>query len=71
MLQVSRTVLLLLAFLQLAACNNKLAALTPEELRDRIYECERTAEPGPGLAIACDNYRRECERRRNAGQYVC
>ena len=23
------------------------------------------------LLLACDNYRRECDRRRNAGQYVC
>lgn len=68
---VTRLILSLIVLIEIAGCSSKLAELSADELRDRIYECEKTAEPGPGLAIACDNYRRECERRRNAGQYVC
>lgn len=66
-----RASLALLLIASALGCESKLARLTPDELRDRIFECQTTREPGPALAIACDNYRRECTRRRNAGQYVC
>lgn len=64
-------VLLLAGMLSLAACEGKLAQLTDTELQDRMYECNTTTEQSPGMAISCDNYRRECQRRRDQGRYVC
>jgi hypothetical protein len=55
----------------LAGCESKLASLSDRELQDRIYECNAQRSQSPGFAISCDNYRRECENRRDAGHYVC
>lgn len=63
--------LLLAGMLGLAGCEGKLAQLSDTELQDRMYECDTTAEQSPGMAISCDNYRRECQRRRDQGHYVC
>ena len=55
----------------LAGCESKLASLSDTELQDKMYECRSTTEQSPGMAISCDNYRRECARRRDAGNFVC
>lgn len=55
----------------LAGCEGKLAGLSDSDLQDRIYECDSTTEQSPGMAISCDNYRRECKRRRDEGRFVC
>lgn len=55
-----------------AGCGEgKLASLPDVDLQDRIYECDSTSEQSPGMAISCDNYRRECKRRRDEGRFVC
>lgn len=65
-------ILLILAVLGLAACGNgKLAKLSDAELQDRIYDCNTTHSQSPGFAISCDNYQRECKRRREEGRFVC
>lgn len=66
-----RPVLLLAAAAGLAACESKLAGLSDTELQDRMYECNTTVDQAPGMAISCDNYRRECQRRREEGRFVC
>lgn len=55
----------------LAGCEGKLAALSDHDLQDRIHECSNQQSQSPGFAISCDNYRRECARRRDDGRYVC
>jgi len=55
----------------LTGCESKLASLSDTELQDRMFECRSTTEQSPGMAISCDNYRRECARRREAGNFVC
>lgn len=55
----------------IAGCEGKLAQMPDTELQDRMYECDSTAEQAPGMAISCDNYRRECKRRRDEGRFVC
>jgi hypothetical protein len=65
------TCLGLVSLFFLSACESKLASLTDAELQDRIYQCQTTTEQSPGFAISCDNYRRECERRREQGRFVC
>ena len=61
---------LLCVFLS-AGCSSELESLTDEELQDRVYECKRETSMSPGQAISCDNYERECQRRRKEGRYVC
>jgi hypothetical protein len=63
--------LLLSGALGLAGCESKLADLSDTELQDRIYECRSTTSQSPGFAITCDNFQRECERRRDQGRFVC
>lgn len=55
----------------IAGCGSELERLTDEELQDRVYECKRETSMSPGKAITCDNYDRECQRRRKKGRYVC
>ncbi len=54
-----------------AGCDGKLAGMSDSELQDRMHECNTQQDQSPGFAIACDNYRRECARRREQGRYVC
>ena len=68
---VPRIALALLVQLVLSGCEGKLAALSDHDLQDRIYECNTAQSQSPGFAISCDNYRRECSRRRDDGRYVC
>lgn len=62
---------LALALFTLTACSNEFSDIPDEELADKAYACRTTTEQSPGFAITCDNYKRECERRREAGKYVC
>ena len=55
----------------LAGCNNEAAKIPDNELADNIYACRTAVDQSPGFAIRCDNYKRECERRREEGRYVC
>lgn len=68
--QVGR-LLLLSGAVGLAACESELANIPDNELQDKVYECDRTADQSPGFAIRCDNYRRECRNRREKGRFVC
>ncbi len=54
----------------LASCEGSLDGMPDAELQEKVFECSK---PGlsPGMAITCDNYRRECERRRSLGRFVC
>ncbi len=63
--------ILALIFMGMAGCGNELEALSDSQLQDRSYQCAQATEQTPGQAISCDNYRRECQRRRDLGRYVC
>lgn len=57
--------------LLLGGCDSKLASVADAELQDKVYECNSARNQSPGFAITCDNYRRECKRRRDEGRFVC
>jgi hypothetical protein len=63
--------LLVTGALGLAGCEGKLAKLPDAELQDHVQECNNTVHQAPGFAIRCDNYRRECQRRRDQGRILC
>jgi hypothetical protein len=50
---------------------SKLEGLSDTQLQDKAYACTREHNLSPGAAIACDNYRKECQRRRELGSFVC
>lgn len=55
----------------LTGCGSELEKLSDSDLQDRAYQCSQSSEHTPGGAISCENYRRECLRRRDEGRYVC
>ena len=66
-----RMLLLLYGTCCLAACSNDFADMPDTDLADGIYTCRTEIDQSPGMAIRCDNYQRECERRRDEGRFVC
>ena len=60
-----------IAFVMLSGCTNKFESVPDEELADSMYMCRTEQDQAPGMAIRCDNVRRECARRRDNGRFVC
>ena len=62
---------LLLFFVTGCEGNNKLAQLTDAELIRKSAPCNEQ-DLSPGMAAACGNLLRECERRnKELGSYIC
>lgn len=58
----------------LVACGNdsSIRQLTDYELAERYGHCLDRKPTAPGKAQACENMRRECERRREElGSFIC
>ncbi len=58
----------------LAACdsNSKLRSMSDHELAEKHGECLDKKPTAPGYATACENFRKECDRRRKElGSFVC
>ena len=56
----------------LTACGGgKLTGLENAELASKRDECVRQNPTSPGKATGCENIRKECERRRAAGNFAC
>lgn len=56
----------------LAACGGgKLAGLENSEIAAKRDECIQQNPTSPGRVTACENIRKECERRRKEGNYAC
>lgn len=65
---------LILSIVGLAACNNDstLSNIEDFELAQRYGECLDRQPSAPGKAQACENLRKECERRKEElGSYIC
>lgn len=66
--------LMLIIALAVIACKPgqpRLRDLTNQELVGRRTECIRVNPTSPGMVTACENIRKECERRRKKGNYAC
>lgn len=69
-----KPVCLVLVFaLMLAACegNSKMRAMSNNELSGKRDDCLRREPSAPGQVTACENIRKECERRRQESNYFC
>lgn len=64
---------LLLVSCLVGACegNSKMRQMTNAELTAKRDECLRSNPASPGKVTACENIRKECERRRKEGNYAC
>ena len=62
-----------LSVFALAACggNSKMRNMSNGELAGKRDECLRNNPTSPGKVTACENIRKECERRRKEGNYAC
>ena len=66
-----RIILASMFCLMLASCGSKISGMSDEDLQDKVHACNIAVSQSPGFAISCDNYRRECTSRSEAGRYVC
>lgn len=55
----------------LSACESKWEKMPNDELAAKSVECFNLIDPAPAMIQVCKNYKRECERRREKGIYVC
>ena len=62
---------LTLGLLCISGCSGPFEDMSDEDLADAVYECRTSSDQSPAYAIRCDNYKRECENRRDQGRYVC
>ena len=61
----------LLTLLLIAACDGGLKGMSNQELAAKQDECVRVNPTSPGKATACENIRKECERRRKNNNFAC
>lgn len=66
------SLLVLLPALQGCDGNEKFAKLSDYELAEEHGKCLDKKPTAPGAKIICDNYAKECDRRKKAlGTFVC
>lgn len=61
----------LLAIFGLAACEGGMKGMSNQELASKRDECVQRNPTSPGKVTACENIRKECERRREEGNFAC
>ncbi len=64
-------VLMLVALFAFGCGNSKMAKMSNAELVAKRDECLRNNPTAPGKVTACENIRKECERRREEGNFAC
>lgn len=69
---VFSSLLLLASTLVMVGCEDKWSKMPDDELAAKRAECLNMNEPAPAMIQVCENYKRECDRRReDEGRYVC
>lgn len=71
---IPRLPALVALFLCASACdsNSKLTTMDDYDLAQRYGQCLDKKPTAPGRILACENLRKECERRRSElGSFVC
>jgi len=74
LMRVKLTFGLLIATLTLAGCDmfgGPAADIPDEQLRAKWRECKSFSNPSRTKVLACDNYTRECDRRKSNGNFAC
>lgn len=63
--------LLGILIIALSACERDIHKMSDQELVKKRTECMTMKDPAPAMIYACDNYKRECKRRRELGRFLC
>ncbi|PCJ99221.1 MAG: hypothetical protein COA42_24305 [Alteromonadaceae bacterium] len=70
-LKLACTSLMLSAAVTLTACDGRMKGMSNQEIAAKSDECIRVNPTSPGKVTACENIRKECERRRKGGNFAC
>ncbi len=62
---------LILSIVLVVACEGKMQKMSNQELAAKNDECVQKNPTSPGKVTACENIRKECERRREQGNFAC
>lgn len=65
------TSLMLSVVVTLTACDGGMTGMSNQELAAKSDECVQVNPTSPGKVTACENIRKECERRRKDGNFAC
>lgn len=71
---MTRLIGVLLFAALLAGCDgwgNKSAKIPDMELREKWRTCKKVEKPSRIMVLACENYERECAKRKKNGNLVC
>lgn len=63
--------MLTLAIAGLTACEGGMKSMSNQEIASKRDECVQRNPTSPGKVTACENIRKECERRRKEGNFAC
>ena len=66
-----KTVMVSLCAVLLLACEGGMKGMSNQELAMKNDECVQGNPTSPGKVTACENIRKECERRRKEGNFAC
>lgn len=66
-----RIVILSAVVLALFACEGGMKGMSDQELSAKSDACIKNNPTSPGKVTACENIRKECERRRKEGNFAC
>lgn len=64
----------LIATLLLSGCDlfsSSASKIPDDELRSKWRECKSYTNPAATTVLACENFQRECDRRKGKGNLVC
>lgn len=71
LLSFSKTLMASVTVLMLVACDGGLKSVSNQELAMKNDACVQGNPTSPGKVTACENIRKECERRRKDGNFAC
>lgn len=61
----------LVSILLLTACERDIHKVSDQDLIEKRNECMSMNDPAPAMIFACENYKKECKRRRELGRFLC
>ena len=55
-----------------SGCDRAIEKVSDQELQGKYAECQSAENPSAAMGFACENYKKECKRRREeTGRYIC
>lgn len=68
---VKSVLLVAISLCGLVACEGGMKGMSNQELAGKRDACLQNNPTSPGKVTACENIRKECERRRKEGNFAC